>query len=144
RFSIRPATRSGSTKRSAAKAAAGDQDRLDGSETMAFDQKLADRIRSLVRGRSGMTERKMFGGLAFLHRGHMCFGVVGYDVMVRVGPENHQAALARKHVRPMDFTGRPMKGMVYVAPAGVRSTPALRSWIERGIAFSETLPARKA
>ena len=111
---------------------------------MAFDEELADRIRSLVRGRSDIGERKMFGGLAFLLRGHMCFGIVGTDLMVRVGADGYQGALAKEHVRPMDFTGRPLKGKVYVAPAGVRTKPVLQYWIERGIGFSETLPVKKA
>src|SRR5436309_15771999 len=111
---------------------------------MAFDEELAERIRSLVRGRSDIAERKMFGGLAFLLRGHMCFGIVETDMMVRVGTDGYQEALAKKHVRPMDFTGRPLKGMVYVAPAGVRTKRDLRYWIERGIGLSETLPVRRA
>ena len=109
---------------------------------MAFDEELADRIRALVHDRPDIAERKMFGGLAFLLRGHMCFGIVGSDLMVRVGADGYQGALAKTHVRPMDFTGRPLKGMVYVAPAGVRTKSALRSWIERGIVFSETMPVK--
>jgi TfoX/Sxy family transcriptional regulator of competence genes len=111
---------------------------------MAFDEQLADRIRAVTRARSDIEERKMFGGLAFLVRGHMCCGIVGSDLMVRVGPDGFEDALAEAHVRPMDFTGRPSKGMVYVAPPGIRTASALRKWIERGIRFSETLPARKA
>ena len=110
---------------------------------MAFDEELADRIRFLVRGRSDIAERKMFGGLAFLLRGRMCFGIVGSDLMVRVGADDYHGSLAKKHVRPMDFTGRPLKGMVYVAPAGVQTKTALRYWIERGIGFSETLPVKR-
>lgn len=111
---------------------------------MAFDERLADRIRALTHDRMDIQERKMFGGLAFLVRGHMCCGIVGSDLMVRVGPDGYEDALASAHVRPMDFTGRPSKGMVYVAPAGIRTAGALRKWIERGISFSETLPARTA
>jgi TfoX/Sxy family transcriptional regulator of competence genes len=111
---------------------------------MAFDEQLADRIRALTRDRPDIAERKMFGGLAFLVRGHMCCGIVGSDLMVRVGPDAFEDALANAHVRPMDFTGRPSKGMVYVAPAGMRTASALRKWIERGLRFAETLPARTA
>lgn len=109
---------------------------------MPFDEQLADRIRVLTRDLPDIAERKMFGGLAFLARGHMCCGIVGSDLMVRVGPDGYEDALANAHVRPMDFTGRPSKGMVYVAPAGIRTASALRKWIERGIRFSETLPAK--
>jgi TfoX/Sxy family transcriptional regulator of competence genes len=111
---------------------------------MPFDEQLADRIRILTGDRSDIAERKMFGGLAFLVRGHMCCGIVGSDLMVRTGPDGFADALANAHVRPMDFTGRPSKGMVYVAPAGIRTASALRKWIERGIRFAETLPARTA
>jgi TfoX/Sxy family transcriptional regulator of competence genes len=111
---------------------------------MPFDEQLADRVRALTRHRPDVAERKMFGGLAFLVRGHMCCGIVGTDLMVRVGPDGYEHALANAHVRPMDFTGRPSKGMVYVAPPGIRTASALREWVERGISFSETLPARTA
>ena len=84
----------------------------------------------------------MFGGLAFLVRGNMCCGIVGSDLMVRTGADDHAGALAEKHVRPMDFTGRPMTGMVYVAPAGLRTESSLRRWIERGIRFAQSLPAK--
>ena len=64
--------------------------------------------------------------------------------MVRVGPDDYESALAESHVRPMDFTGRPLEGMVYVAPAGIRTASSLRRWIERGIRFSQSLPAKTA
>ncbi len=87
---------------------------------MAFDEKLADRVRSILRERNDVVERKMFGGLAFLIRGNMCCGIVGTDLMVRVGADQHESALAEAHARPMDFTGRPSKGMVYVGAEGLR------------------------
>lgn len=99
---------------------------------MAYDEILAGRVRSALEGVSGVTERRMFGGLAFLLNGRMCCGIVGDDLMVRVPMAEHEAALKRPHVRPMDFTGRPMKGFVYVAAAGIRTPRALRSWIARG------------
>jgi len=111
---------------------------------MPFDESLADRIRALVQGSLDIEERKMFGGLAFLLRGHMCCGIVGSDLMVRVGRDDHESALAEAHVRPMDFTGRPSKGMVYVAPAGIRTAKSLQRWIDRGIRFSQSLPAKTA
>ena len=108
-----------------------------------FDEALAVRIREALRDRMDVTERKMFGGLAFLVRGHMCCGIVGNDLMVRVGAGDHERALAEPHARPMDFTGRPSRGMVYVGAAGVRTKQALRGWIARGLRFTQTLPDKK-
>ena len=109
---------------------------------MAFDEALASRIRDLLRDRRDVTERKMFGGLAFLVGGHMCCGIVGRDLMVRVGHENYESALSAKHARPMDFTGRPSKGMVYVAPPGLRTKRALQAWIDRAVRFTHSLPEK--
>ncbi len=108
---------------------------------MAFDEKLANRVRDVLDVRDGVTERKMFGGLAFMVHGHMACGIAGSDLMLRLGAEGAEAALARPHVRPMDFTGTPMKGMVYVAPDGLRGV-ALRRWVEKAAAFVETLPPK--
>ena len=85
---------------------------------MAYDQKLADRIRALVAGRPGVSEKAMFGGLAFLLDGRMFCGVNKDDLMVRAGPARHDEALAKPHARSMDFTGRPMKGYVFVGAEG--------------------------
>ena len=87
---------------------------------MAYDEKLADRVREVLQRRRGVSEKKMFGGLAFLVNGHMACGVQGDDLMVRVGPDAYDAALKKAGTRPMDFTGRPLKGMVYVGPRGHR------------------------
>jgi TfoX/Sxy family transcriptional regulator of competence genes len=103
------------------------------------DERLAERVRLVAGKRRGVSEKKMFGGIAFLLRGNMFCGVVEQQLMVRVGPDAYAQALARAHAREMDFTGRPLKGMVYVEPAGVRSPEHLRSWIERGLRFVETL-----
>ena len=92
---------------------------------MAYDEKLADRIRQAVGPRADVAEKKMFGGIAFLLDGKMFCGIVKDDLMVRVGPERYEAALAEAHVRPMDFTGRPMKGSVFVGPKGVDSEAEL-------------------
>jgi TfoX N-terminal domain len=88
---------------------------------MGYDDELAARVRGEVSGRSGITERKMFGGLAFMLDGHMFCGVIEDDLMVRIGVEEAESALAQPHTRPMDFTGRPLKGYVFVAPAGSRA-----------------------
>ena len=100
---------------------------------MAYDEALAERIRIALRGRDDVAERKMFGGITFMVAGKMACGVIHEDLMVRVGAESHEAAVAEPHTRPMDFTGRPMRGMVYVAPAGVRTDAALDRWVQRAV-----------
>jgi TfoX/Sxy family transcriptional regulator of competence genes len=77
---------------------------------MAYDEQLAERIRRAIGPRPDVTEKKMFGGVAFLQRGKMFCGLATEDLMVRIGPERCEAALTEAHVRPMDFTGRPMNG----------------------------------
>jgi len=109
---------------------------------MPYDEKLAERIRSLLRGKRGISEKKMFGGLTFLFRGNMCCGVSGDELMVRVGANAYDQALSRSHAREMDITGRPLKGMVFVSKAGIRTVKQLESWVERGVRFTRTLPAK--
>lgn len=108
---------------------------------MAYDEKLADRVRDVLEEENGVTEQKMFGGLAFMVRGHMACGIVGDDLMLRLGAESAEQALERPHVRVMDFTGRPMTGMVYVAPDGLRGA-ALRRWVSKSVAYVESLPPK--
>jgi len=103
---------------------------------MAYDEALAERIRGVLRGRDDVQERKMFGGIAFMVAGRMACGVIRDDLMVKVGPEANDEALAQPHTRPMDFTGRPMRGMVYVAPAGVATDAELERWVERAVSFA--------
>ncbi|KAB2848727.1 MAG: TfoX/Sxy family protein, partial [Sphingopyxis terrae] len=86
---------------------------------MAYDTGLAERIRDVVIDRADVFEREMFGGIAFLREGRMFVGIVRDTLMVRVGRDDHDAAIAHEHARPMDFTGRPMRGMVYVSPDGI-------------------------
>jgi TfoX/Sxy family transcriptional regulator of competence genes len=102
---------------------------------MPYDEELAARVRQVLRRRTDITERKMFGGLAFLRHGKMCCGIVGQDLMVRVVEEDMPLALRRAHVRPMDFTGRPLRGFVYVSPRGLATEGSLREWIRKGLAF---------
>ena len=108
---------------------------------MAYDEALADRIRDAVEHR-GVSERKMFGGLAFMLEGHMFCGIVGDELMLRLGHEQAEAALSRPHVRPMDFTGRPMAGLVFVAREGLRG-PALSRWLDTAAGFVGTLPPKR-
>lgn len=110
---------------------------------MAYDEQLAARIRALLRGQRGVTEKKMFGGLAYLANGKMFAGVLKTQLVVRVGPEANDEALKNPHTRPMDFTGRPMKGFIYVDPNGVKTEAQLRHWLMRGNTFVATLPRAK-
>ena len=109
---------------------------------MAYDENLAERIRVALRGRDGVTERKMFGGIAFMIGGNMAVGVIRDDLMVRIGPDAHEAALAQPHVRVMDFGHRPMKGMIYVGPEGVATDPELARWVDAGADFAASLPPK--
>jgi TfoX/Sxy family transcriptional regulator of competence genes len=111
---------------------------------VSIDEQLASRIRDALAQEPGYSERRMFGGLCFMLDGHMTAGVVGATLMLRVGPDQYQAALAQPHAREMDFTGRPLKGMVYVDAAGVRTAPALARWLKRAVAFVRTQPPKVA
>jgi TfoX/Sxy family transcriptional regulator of competence genes len=106
---------------------------------MAYDEKVADRLRAALTRTLGPTddieERKMFGGIAELVNGHMCVGVLGSDLVVRVRVADADSVLRRPHVRPMDFTGRPMKGWIYVSPAGFAADAELDDWVRAGLAF---------
>lgn len=108
---------------------------------MAYDEGLAERLGEVF-ATERATEKKMFGGVAWMVGGHMCCGIVGHDLMVRVGPDAHEDALARPHARPMDFSGRPMVGMVYVAPDGFEEDDDLRAWVDRGLRFVRSLPPK--
>jgi len=110
---------------------------------MAYDEQLAERIRTTLGDTVGVEERKMFGGIAFLHRGNMVCGVVGETLMLRLGAERAEAALDEPHARPMDFTGRPMRGMVYVDPPGFPTDEALAAWVGRALEFASTLPPKR-
>ncbi len=109
---------------------------------MPYDEELADRIRVLLARRREISEKKMFGGLSFLLRGNMFCGVANQALMVRVGPDAYENALTRAHAREMDFTGRPLKGMVFVDAKGFRTSAQLGAWVERGLEFAKTLPAK--
>ena len=112
-------------------------------EAMGYDEKTAERVRRILSQRPDVIEKNMVGGLSFMVNGSMCCGVTGTAVMVRVGPEARDAALARPHVRPMKFAGQPLAGFVCVDPEGYRTDAALAKWIQRGIDFVSTLPAKK-
>ena len=109
---------------------------------MAFDPGVAQRVREALTDQHGVTEKKMFGGLTFMLRGHMSVGVLGEEFMVRVGPDSYESALKEPHARRMDFTGRPMKGFVFVEPDGFSSDQDLSAWLARASEFVLSLPAK--
>lgn len=109
---------------------------------MAYSEDVARRLRDCLRGRPDLREQKMFGGIAFLLAGNMCAGVLGEMLMARVGPEQYGEALAQPHARPMDFTGRPMRGFVYVEPEGFADEADLQAWVARCVRFAESLPPK--
>jgi TfoX/Sxy family transcriptional regulator of competence genes len=109
---------------------------------MAFDERVAARVREVLAKQSGVVEKRMFSGLAFLHHRHMCCGVVGDELMVRVGPAAYEEAVSQPHARQMDFTGRPMVGFVFVGPGGLASDSELETWVTRGLEFASSLPPK--
>jgi hypothetical protein len=109
---------------------------------MAYDQQLADRVRDHLAGQAFLSERSMFGGISFLVQGNFCVGVVKDDLCVRVGPHAYDDALAQPHARPMDFTGKPTRGWVFVGPEGLKDPAPLNAWINRGLRFALTLPPK--
>jgi hypothetical protein len=110
---------------------------------MAYDARLATRVRDAVAGRRGVTEQAMFGGLAFLLDGKMFCGVLGSELLARVGPDAHDDAMARPHVRIMDFTGRPMRGYVFVGAEAIARDADLARWVGDCAAHVKTLPAKR-
>jgi TfoX/Sxy family transcriptional regulator of competence genes len=110
---------------------------------MAYDEGLAERIRTVLEDEPGVTEKKMFGGVAFLLDGKMFVGIVKHDLMVRVGPDRYEESVRQPHVRPMDFTGKPMAGYVYVAPDGMSEDDELAKWIRLGAQFVRTLAGKR-
>ena len=111
---------------------------------MAYDEGLAERIRGVLADQPGLSEQRMFGGIAFLVRGHMGVGIVQNKLMVRVGPDSYDRVMKERHARQMDFTGRPMKGFVYVVPAGYESDADLERWVGLGVGYATALPPKPA
>ena len=109
---------------------------------MAYDEGLAERVRSALLEVDGIVEKKMFGGLAMMLHGNRCCGVLDDDLLVRLGRDGAGQALTEPHVREMDFTGKPMRTMVYVAPDGVASDEDLAAWVHRGVRFASALPRK--
>ena len=109
---------------------------------MAYSRLLAERLYALFEERDDISERKMFGGLALMLANNMCVGVIGDTLMVRVGPEAYEVTLLEPYVREMDFTGKPLRGFVYVATEGIADDEALAAWVARGVEFAASLPAK--
>ena len=109
---------------------------------MAFDECLGQRLREHLAGTGEVTERRMFGGLSFLVDGNLCVGVMGEQLIARVGPDATAAALERPGSRLFDFTGRPMKGWVTVEPGALEDDDALAGWVELALAYVRTLPPK--
>ena len=110
---------------------------------MAFDEQLAERVRALLGGRADMDERRMFGGIGFLVAGNMCCGVNGDDLVVRLDSGDAEDLLGSEPgARPMDLTGRPMRGWLFVAPAATAADADLERWVRRAEAFASALPPK--
>jgi TfoX/Sxy family transcriptional regulator of competence genes len=109
---------------------------------MAYDEGLAERLREAFAEVPDVTEKKMFGGLCMMVSGNMCCGIVDETLMARVGADQYTACLKLPHVRVMDFTGKPLKGLVYVDPEGLAEDNELEAWVGRCLHFMETLPPK--
>ena len=110
---------------------------------MAFDERLAERARELLDGEAGASGRRMFGGLCFMLFGNMALGIVGDEMMVRVGPEGWSGALELALAREMDLTGRSKRGMVFVSSDGIAEDGGLAAWVERGLSFAGSLSPKE-
>ena len=109
---------------------------------MAFDEGTAQRVRDALAGVDDVIEKKMFGGLCFMVSGHMAVGVTGFDLMVRVGPDLYGEALQRPHAREMDFTGKALKGFIYVDSGAVSEDDEFNGWITDALDFVHGLPPK--
>jgi hypothetical protein len=109
---------------------------------MAYSAGLADDIRARIGAHPALSEREMFGGIAFMIHGNMAVGVTGNELMVRVGKDAHDEAVARPGARTFDMSVRPMRGWIVVAPEGIADDTALEAWIDQGVAYAESLPAK--
>lgn len=109
---------------------------------MAYNEDLAQKVRSQVGKVSGLTEKKMFGGIAFVLNGNMACGVNGENLIVRVGPEKHAEAEKQPHTKAFDMTGRPMKGWIAVDAKGREKDQDLKKWIDMGVQYAKSLPKK--
>ena len=110
---------------------------------MAYDEKLAGRVRELLSSKRNVAEKKMMGGLTFMVNNKMCVGILNDELMARIDPEVYESALERKGCREMDFTGRPMKGFVFVDPEGTKSKKDLEYWLNLALDFNKRAKASR-
>ena len=111
---------------------------------MAYDEALADRVRDVIGARPGVTERKMFGALVWMIGGHIACGVLGDELLVRLGRDDAERALAEPHARQFEGPrGRPMSGFVAVAPEGLPDGHALAGWVDAGADHAASLPPKQ-
>ena len=109
---------------------------------MPYDRGLVERVRSLLQRKAEFSERRMFGGLAFMVNGHMCCGVFNTDLVLRLAPETVITSLSEPNTRPMDFTGRPIRSLIYVDATGIDAEEALETWIEKALLYVRSLPPK--
>lgn len=109
---------------------------------MAYDAELADRVREVLSLREQVSEREMFGGIGFMLGGNMACGVIGEELIIRLGTEDGERALAEPHTREFDYTGRPMRGWLFVSAEGLADDKALAGWVDAGADFAASLPAK--
>lgn len=109
---------------------------------MAYDMELAKRIKEILGERPGLVEKKMFGGVSYLINGNMTCGVIKDELVIRLGEEKNAEALCRPNTRQFDFSGKPMAGWIYVSKLGFESEENLRKWIEMGVEYALSLPAK--
>lgn len=110
---------------------------------MAYDEKVASRVRTAMVRRRGVREQKMFGGIAFMVNDHMCCGVLDDNLVLRLGNEAVLKALNHDHTRPMDFTGKVLKSMIYIEPKGFAKDADLRKWLDQAVKFARAQPAKR-
>lgn len=110
---------------------------------MAYDEGLAQRVREQLQDQPDVEEKKMFGGLCFMVSRHMCCGILENRLMARVGPEQYEECLLNEYAQPMDFTGKPMKGMLYIEPGGLQSDEDFKGWVDTCLNFIKNLPPKK-
>ena len=110
---------------------------------MAYSENLAEKVRNAIMTTSGVEEKRMMGGLTFMVNGKMCVGVVRNDLMVRLDPAVYDAALKKQGCREMDFTGKPMRGFVFVSPDGTSKEKDLNYWLDLALDFNKKARSSK-
>ena len=110
---------------------------------MAYDEKLAEKISRILKGKRGLVEKEMFGGIAYMFKDRMFVGIAKNRLMVRVLNEKYEEYLKKPHAGEMDFTGRPLKGFLYISEEGIKTDKQLSKWIDRGIEYVMNSPPKK-